>query len=290
MQSFHSPVVPASLVAMGSLILAASWFSTAVPQTSPAAPQLQPYTAPDNSASAGVPPGWKVATGKDTFIQMTGPKGETIFLGDTIVAHDGSFRLGQRGTAGIDFSMPHSATLTQKLTMIVDQSAVLGGKPNPHFTVTSASPIQFPPALGQCGRFVATMNAGSGSMKATGAYCSFPLDHGGNFKNIMLLAQAPSAVAAADAPIVTAVFASYKIPAAMLKKKLAPFTPAPTVMTLAHGGAKPGVSPVTIPVTNPVMNPGASADVSATCFDLAVIRALPTRQLPRECGGQAPNP
>jgi hypothetical protein len=267
---------------MGSLILAASWFSTAVAQTSPAAPQLQPYTAPDNSASAGVPPGWKVATGKDTFIQMTGPKGETIFLGDTIVAHDGSFRLGQRGTAGIDFSMPHSATLTQKLTMIVDQSAVLGGKPNPHFTVTSASPIQFPPALGQCGRFVATMNAGSGSMKATGAYCSFPLDHGGNFKNIMLLAQAPTAVAAADAPIASAVFASYRIPAAMLEKKLAPFTPAPTVMTLAHGRAKPGVSPVT--------NPGASADVSATCFDLAVIRALPTRQLPRECGGQAPNP
>jgi hypothetical protein len=127
-------------------------------------------------------------------------------------------------------------------------------------------------------------------MKATGAYCSFPLDHGGNFKNIMLLAQAPTAVAAADAPIVSAVFASYRIPAAMLEKKLAPFTPAPTVMTLAHGRAKPGVSPVTIPVTNPVMNPGASADVSATCFDLAVIRALPTRQLPRECGGQAPNP
>jgi len=280
MQVSRPPILPAAIAAVATLIVAASSFSIARAQASPVAPQLQPYTAPDNSASAGVPSGWKVTTAKDTFIELTGPKGETIFLGDTFVAHDGAFKLGQRGTAGIDLTMPHSATLAQKLTMIVDQSAAVGGKSDPHFTITSASPIQLPPALGQCGRFVATANGVPGPMKMMGAFCSLPLDHGGNFKNIILMAQAPTAVAAADAPIAAAVFASYKIPPAMLEKKLAPFTPAPVVMT--PGVVKPGASPVAIP--------GASAGVSATCFDLAVIRALPPRQLPQECGGQAPNP
>src|SRR5580698_3011805 len=162
--------------------------------------QLQPYTASDQSASAGVPSGWQVTKGSETVIQMTGPQGETVFLGTTVVAQNGAFQAGQRGANGIDISMPYSATLPQKLTMIVDQNAALAGKPGPQLTINSATPIQLPAVLGQCGRFIASASGAQGQMKIMSVFCSLPLDSGGAYKNILLLAQAPAAVAAQSAP------------------------------------------------------------------------------------------
>jgi len=50
---------------------------TAGGQATTASPavQLQQYTASDQSASAGVPSGWQVTQGQQTFIQMTGTQG-----------------------------------------------------------------------------------------------------------------------------------------------------------------------------------------------------------------------
>jgi hypothetical protein len=239
--------------------------------------QLQPYTAPDQSASAGVPPGWKVTSGSQTVIQMSGLQGETIFLGKTFTARNAPFQLGQKGTGGTDLSMPYSAALAQKLTMILQQAAAIGGNPSPQLSITSATPIQLPPTLGQCGRFVASSTTTRGPVKLTGALCSLPLDSGGIYKNIMLLAQAPAAIAAADAPIASAVFSSYKIPSDMLVKKLAPFT-APPIAVPSTGGARPALGAMPMP-----------DDTSADCFDLGVIRALPPSQLPQKCGGRLPN-
>jgi hypothetical protein len=239
--------------------------------------QLQPYTTPDQSASAGVPSGWKVTTGTQTVIQMAGPQGEQIVLGKTFIARNAPFQAGQQGTGGTDLSMPYSTSLAQKLTMIYQQGAALGGMPAPQLTITSATPIQLPPALGQCGRFVAGLTTSSGPTKIMGAFCSLPLDSGGVYKNILLVAQAPATLAAQEASIASAVFASYKIPTAMLQKKLAPFT-APPVAKPVAGGAMPAMGAM------PMMD-----DTSADCFDLGVIRALPPSQLPQKCGGKLPN-
>lgn len=249
--------------------------------TTSAAPpvQLTPWTAPDKSASAGVPSGWK-ASGSQTVITLTGPQGETIALGRTFVARNAAFQAGQKGAGGADLSMPYTAPLTQKLMMVYQQGAAVSGQQAPQITFTSATPMQVPAILGQCGRFVANLTGPAQPQKIMGIFCSFPLDTGGAFKNVILVAQAPASVAAQDAPIAQAVFSSYQIPQAMLAKKLAPFTAPPPVM--ANGGANPGVSPVAIP--------GAAADVSAICFDEGVIRGYGPRQLPKECGGLAPNP
>jgi hypothetical protein len=262
--------------------MAATALATAAqgnPSAASGAIQLQPYTAPDQSASAGVPSGWKVTSGSQTVIQMSGPQGETIFLGKTFIARNAPFQLGQKGIGGTDLSMPYSVTLTQKLTMILQQAATIGGNPSPQLSITSAMPIQLPPTLGQCGRFVASSTAAEGPVKLMGALCSLPLDSGGIYKNIMLLAQAPAAVAAEDAPIASAVFSSYKIPNAMLVKKLAPFT-APPIALPIPGGVRPGIG--AMPMAMP-------DDTSADCFDLGVIRALPPSQLPQKCGGRLPN-
>ncbi len=237
---------------------------------------LTPYTAPDQTVSAGVPPGWTVSRGGNTVVVMTGARGETIFLGDTIVARNAPFIAGQRSNNGVDINMPYSATLAQKFTMIIEQGVALAGGQPPQLKIASSAPIAMPPALGQCARFVADGLSTAGPIRVMASVCSLPLDSGGTYKNILLMAQAPTVIAAEDAPIAQAVFASYRVPAAMLQRKLAPFAAPPVVTTT--GGAR-----------MPAMPAGASGGDTSQCFDLVVIRETPRSQLPMSCGGTRPN-
>jgi hypothetical protein len=267
-----------------SAVVCATFFaaahSIAGAQAAPAANsiQLTPYTTPDKTASAGVPSGWK-AEGSQTTITLTGPQDESIALGRAYIARNGAFQAGQKGANGADLVMPYNAPLTQKLIMVYQQAYALAGQSLPQITFTSATPMQVPAILGQCGRFVANLNDSKQPAKIMGIFCSFPIDSAGFFKNVILVAQAPATVAAQDAPIAQAIFASYRIPQAMLARKLAPVT-APL--------------PVMVPGRAPGMSSGNYAlqqsDISATCFDEGVIRGYSNRQLPQECGGYAPNP
>lgn len=249
------------------------------PAATPASPaiQLKPYTTTDQSASAGVPSGWQVTMGQQTVIQMTGPQGETVSLGGGVVARNAAFQPAQGAANGIDISMPYVATLPQKLAMILQHGAAISGKPFSQFTVTSATPLQLPATLGQCGRFVAGFSGQQGSMKIMGVFCSLPLDSGGTYKNIWLLAQAPAAVATQSAPTAQAIFGSYRIPPAWLQRKLAPNT-------------APAVSARVAPLSSGSIVPGAQAiDTSVNCFDLSVLRETPTYDLPKSGGGAKPD-
>jgi hypothetical protein len=113
-------------------------------------------------------------------------------------------------------------------------------------------------------------------------YCSFPVDSGGAYKNVMLLAQAPADVAAQSAPIAQAIFQSYRIPPAMLQKKLAPFYAPPPPMPARAGGGGGGMNSSTILGE-------MGADNAANCFDLGVLRETPKYDLPRSCGGLRPD-
>jgi hypothetical protein len=257
------------------------------PAASPAAPAapLQPYTASDQSASAGVPSGWQVTKGADTVIQMSGPQGAAVSLGTTVVAQNGAFQAGQAGSNGVDMSMPYAATLAQKLTMMLEHSAAAAGKPSPQLTIDSSTPLPLPAAVGQCGRFVADMTTTQGAMKLLAVFCSLPLDSGGRYKNIMLLAQAPATVAAQVAPTAQTIFQSYRIPPPWLQKKLAPFTapappPGPPGMSAAAAAAM---------INRSTALSMAGANNSANCFDLSVLRETPQYELPRSCGGTKPD-
>jgi hypothetical protein len=273
--------IAVSAVVCGTLF--ASAHSIADAQDAQATPTtnsipLAPFTTPDKTASAGVPSGWK-AEGSQTTITLTGPQDESITLGRAYIARNGAFQAGQKGTNGADLTMPYTASLTQKLVMVYQQAYVLAGQSAPQITFTSATPIQVPAILGQCGRFVASLTDTKQPAKIMGIFCSFPIDSAGFFKNVILVAQAPAALAAQAAPVAQAVFASYRIPQAMLARKLAPVTaPPPAMMT----GIPPGMSSTAWALHQ--------SDVSATCFDEGVIRGYSNRQLPQECGGYAPNP
>jgi hypothetical protein len=258
--------------------------SAAPAATTAAAPaiQLQPYTATDQSASAGVPAGWNVTSGVNTVIQMSGPQGVTVSLGNTVIAKNAAFQLGQRPANGIDLSMPYSATTAQKLTMILQQSGAAAGEPVTQIVINSTTPIQVPATLGQCGRIVASYTDQQGPEKIMAVFCSLALDPGGDYKNIMLLAEAPAAAAAQAAPTAQAIFRSYSIPSTWLQRKLAPQNAAPAMSSATNIAAAAAV----MRSTNGAV---AGADNSANCFDLSVLRQTPTYQLPRSCGGTKPD-
>jgi hypothetical protein len=239
-------------------------------------PSLQPYSAPDQSAQAGVPPGWKVTKGAETVIIMTGSNGETITLGLTFVVRNAAFQLGLQPSGGIDLSMPNSAGLDQKFTMLEQWGASLNNAADPQVKIASNSPIPVPVRGVQCGRITGTFNSKTGPVAFGLFMCSLPVDVGGTYKVMFKLAQAPPNVAAQEKALAGAVFASYKVAPAMLQKKLAPhFTPAPMpAMPMGvSGGAMPSIGDST----------------GSECFDLVVIRETPKYQLPRKCGGTAPD-
>jgi hypothetical protein len=281
-----------------AVLLAASFAAfvlTSVCQTPKAAavatastPALKAYTASDQSASAGVPAGWQVTKGAQTVIQMTGPQGVSVSLGTTVVAQNAAFQLGQKAANGIDLAMPYSATVAQKFTMILQQSAASAGTTASQISVESSTPLQVPATVGQCGRLVVSYNGASGATKALALLCSLPLDAVGTYKNILLYAEAPAAAATAAAPTAQAIFASYRIPTAWLQKKLAPFHAAAPAGNAAAGNSAANLAAAAAMMrsTNAA---AAGADVSANCFDLSVLRSTPTRLLPRSCGGTQPD-
>lgn len=115
-------------------------------------------------------------------------------------------------------------------------------------------------------------------MKIMGLFCSFPIDSAGTFKNMIMVAQAPAASAAQEAPIARAVFSSDRIPQAMLARKLAPVTALPPPPSGPGAGMSSGLWAL------------QQSNIMATCLDEGVIREYGPRQLPRECGGYALNP
>jgi hypothetical protein len=288
-RSSLAPAATAAAVALVCITAGCQSTKPAATSASPAAGSassaiaLQPYTASDQSASAGVPAGWKVTKGAQTVIQMTSPQGVTVFLGNTMVAQNAAFQANTHLANGVDLTMPYTATLPQKLTMIFDQNAALAGKPAPQVTIDSATAIQLPAAVGQCARIVADASGQQGPVKIMAVYCSLPIDSGGTYKNIMLLAQAPAAIAAQAAPTAQAIFRSYRIPPSWLQKKLAPHTAAPPPAAMASATAQ------AMAINRETMAGEVGADVSANCFDLTVLRETPTYELPRSCGGTKPD-
>jgi hypothetical protein len=231
-----------------------------------------------------VPSGWNVTSGTQTVIQMTGPTGETVSLGNTVVAKNAAFQLGEHSANGINLSMPYSATLPQKFTMILQQSAASSGKSAPQITIDSTTPLQLPATIGECGRIVADVTGQRGATKVMAVFCSLPVDSGGTYKNIMLLAQAFAATAQQVAPTAQAIFQSYRIPLEWLQKKLAPFTVPPPAAAASAATAAEAAA-----INRATMQSLAGANNSANCFDLSVLRETPTYQLPRSCGGTMPD-
>ncbi len=144
----------------------------AQPATAAPAAKLTPYTAPDKSATVGVPPGWKVTKGANAVIQMSGPQGESISLGNGVFVRNGAFQAGQQASGLISMSMPYQATLNQKYVMLWQQAAATSGQPAPQVNFISATPIPLPKTIAECATYLGTMTTADGTVKFESRFCS----------------------------------------------------------------------------------------------------------------------
>lgn len=278
------PAVALAALFSASFALAQAPANTA-PSRAPAAP-LQPFTTQDGSASAQIPAGWKVGMQGQTVIDLLGPNGETISLGNTFIARNAAYQPGK--VAGVDLTLPYQANLEQKFTLIMQHSAGLAGKALPQITYASATPIQAPALFGQCGLFLGTMSATDAApTNFEGVLCSLPLDVAGTYKNIFKLGRLPVTLAAQERATIEAILASYSIPLPWLQKKLAPNFVAPPP---SAGGAASGAiaTKEANALNTETLNSMQGAQVSANCFDLNE-RDTPIWKLPASCGGTGHN-
>jgi hypothetical protein len=263
----------AGLALASILILAQTTSQNATPPAAGAtAAKLTPYTAPDKSATVGVPPGWKVTKGANAVIQMSGPDGESISLGNTLYVRNGAFQAGQQASGLISMSMPYQATLNQKYVMLWQQATAISGQPQPQINFISATPIPIAKTIAECAIYLGTKTTGQVTTKFESRFCSLPLDSGGTFKLFYMNADIPAALAAQERATAEAVLVSYKLAPSTLKALFQPLTP--IVWALPSGGAG-GMSST--------QYGQMMTDHSSECMDLGVIREVPERRLPSYC-------
>jgi hypothetical protein len=253
------------------------------PQAAPPV-QLQPYTAQDQSVSAGVPSGWKVISAAGGSINLSGPQGETIELGDVFLAHEGPFQLGQRGPAPALMNMPSSAKLSDKLIMFIQQQEALNGSPAAQVKFIYAAPLQSLPAGVQCGVFVIAISGIAKPADGMGIFCSLPTDSAQLFKIVLLMGTAPTSIASQTVPTVAAVYHSYKIAPGWVQKMLSPYTLSPTASAGQAGSAAQ-----TQMFLNAMANQQRAIDHGFTCADAGILGNGSNAETPRACGGWAPN-
>jgi hypothetical protein len=223
--------VVSSLLAPWRMALAAD--PTAVPAAASNS-GLKQYVLPDHTASAMLPPDWKVVQTGVAFISAQGPNGEIAMFGVLVPAHDGS-------TTSITpalLNQPYSASPKDKFTQSLNWVRARNGKGAVAVEFKSESPIaDTPKAFGQCDKFTALVGA-QGQLAMEADQCSMPVDSSGNYKNFFKVVAVSAAQAQAERGALEAILASFQLNPAALQKAQQSGASVPKV----GGGAAPAAS------------------------------------------------
>lgn len=272
--------LPATLVLAVFGFAAAQTSTATAQQPAASAPAssvtLQPYTAPDQSVTVGVPAGWKVTKGEYGVVQMSGPQGESISLGNGLFVKNGPYQPGQKAMGPISLSIPYQTPLGQKYAIIWKEAVAASGDPSGRATLISSRVIPLG-KIAECGVFLGSETDKQGSAKFETRFCSLPMDTNGIYKLFWMNARIPDALAAQERTTAEAVLSSYKPSPATLRLLLQPSTPPMPPPNLGAGGGGAGAG------MSSAMYASRMADQSATCMDLGVIREVPERKLPDYC-------
>jgi hypothetical protein len=266
--------------ALAAGIIAGASLATAqqaapAPQQAPPAPSipLQTYTASDTSATVGVPAGWKVTKAEYGIIQMSGPNGEAISLGNVLFVRNGAYQPGQKTSGLIAMTLPNQATITQKAEAVWKMGIAASGDPTARVSLISATPIPLG-NIAQCGIFLGSQTGAKGAVNWEMRFCSMPMDTNGIFKLFWLNASLPTSVAAQERATAEAVLSSYRPSQATLMALLKPETPPlPPAGAVGPGGA---------PMSSTLYGE-QQAQQTFNCMDEGVIREEPEWQLPPYC-------
>ena len=259
----------------GASLANAQQSTTTAQQTTPAPSiPLQTYKAADTSASVGVPAGWKVTKAEYGIIQMSGPNGEAISLGNTLFVRNGPYQPGQKTSGLIAMTLPNQATITQKVEAVWQMGAAASGDPTAHVSLISATPVPLG-NIAQCGIFLGSQTGAKGAANWEMRFCSMPMDTNGIFKLFWLDAIIPASLATQERATAEAVLSSYKPSTPTLKNLLKPETPPLPPMGWAPPGGGSGDSST--------LYAEQQAQETSDCMDEGVIRGEPEWQLPPYC-------
>jgi hypothetical protein len=247
----------------------------AVTKDSAPAVALTPYTTTDQSASAGVPAGWNVTLGANGVIQIAGPQGESISMGNTLFVRDGQFQIGEQYQGDVAMAMPYQAKLEEKYSMLWQEAASIASQPDPQISFVSDTPVPLAKTIAECEVLLGSETGATGPEKFEAQFCSLPMDSSGVFKLFWKNATVPASLAPTERTTAEAVLASYKVDPATLKTILAPSTP--PVPPAAAGGAAGGAAGESSAAYADRM-----ATQSATCVDDAMQHESKS-QLPSYC-------
>jgi hypothetical protein len=196
---------------------------------------LQKVEAPDGSASASLPSDWKVTKAAGMVISATGPRGESMTLGNTAIVRDPSGPAAAAKLGGLDMEMPYATPLPEKFLRLVKHDI-----PGSQVSIINSTELKVAPQLGQCARIVGDITTQDGGpAKFETLFCSLPPDIARIYKNVFRIVTAPANIAMQERPMLEAILTSYHLPQPMLQRMLAPVVgPAP-----GAGGGGPGGAP-----------------------------------------------
>jgi hypothetical protein len=250
-------------VAMCSTVL------TSASKTDAATSTLKTVSNSDQTASVGLPDGWKLAKGSNGYIYATSPNDDRVNLGAIILAKNAP--AGSPISGEVRFALPYSTSLKDKFTTIIQAGAQQQGAAVPQLTYAGQVPMRLP----MCTRLLGSSTVNSQSRKFEAILCSLRPDYLGFYKNIVFIANIPSSRVSQDRALVEQIVKSYRITPAMFRKMLSSYTPIPPHPAPALMPAISGMAPYEDPT-------------NSDCFDYNVIRESPPWEVPMHCGGTQP--
>lgn len=191
-------------------------------QTSAAAP-LQTYTLPDNSASVGLPAGWKVmpSSGMGT-IMATGPNSEAVALGYPYLASDTNNPAVQKTMATLRngglrntayaraLYYPYGGDLGKTFVDLLQMQRRNTGQGAVTIKISTETPVRFP-APYHCAQLLGQIDAqdGKGIREMNTVFCSAPPGRFGGFMNVAYHTAVPIAFADKNRATMGAILASF---------------------------------------------------------------------------------
>lgn len=252
----------------------------AAPATSAPAAQLTSYTAPDKTATAGLPPGWKVTMGAQSLIRMSGPNGEMIDLGVIVLVKDGPYQAAKPGISALWIAIPNSTPLAQKYTAVIQG---LNAGTSLNLQILSSTPIPISKNIADCARLLGTVNLPAGPAKFESGFCSLPVDSKGVYKVIWKTATIPNNLAAQERATAEAVLLSYSVPQPVLMSILSPHDPVASAPQSSGPGGAAAANAQTAAIMKATIDAQRASDQQFQCFDLGVMREEPEWKLPPYC-------
>ncbi len=210
---------------------------------------LHQATLPDNSASVGLPDGWRISqeSGGGTII-AEGPNGEKAALGFPLLAMNSAdprvqqtMRFAEGAGRNTSYARalyyPYGGDPARAYVELIQLFRQRHGAPPGNFQIASAQPMNTPGS--RCTHLTGTLDLqdGAGPQALETIFCTGPLSPMGQYMNLIYSVSVPAARAAAEQATAQAILASFSLNQAVVSAE-ARTVAAPAIAAIHAIGAR----------------------------------------------------